>query len=377
MLELIKQCETLTGQIIRYEESGDYSHIEIKDAQLMGILATSIDIKNITFIRCDLTGSKFDSSQFNGVTFEDCNLTNCDFTDVIFGDYNSFNKSHGSNITFIRASILNQLYMERVAFDTCFFNELKCEGGWLEANYSSITNSNFMDSVNLQGNFKYTNFEGSDFSHLDLGEFISGAYQINMSRTILGGSWLSSTSPKSIRSLHMALMVGCNLRYVNLKSVDLSYANMSNAIITNCSFEDCVFDHVLMNNSSVKDTRFQYGCITCCDLRNSELIDVNLHNVDMDLTNMVNCKVDDVKVMNCRMDCTMMHEATFRALMITHTGNDTVCVICTDTNMVANINTLTHKLSVKPISDIPLMKQVKLCYTTESVILHLLTVGVN
>ena len=42
-------------------------------------------------------------------------------------------------------------------------------------------------------------------------------------------------------------------------------------------------------------------------------------------------------------------------------------VICTDTNMAAGISTLTHKLSVKPISDIPLMEQVKLCYATEGV----------
>lgn len=367
MRELIKQCETLTGQIIRYEESDDYSYIEIKDAQLMGILATSTDIKNIAFIRCDLTGSKFNSSKFTGVIFEDCNLTNCDFTDAIFGDYNSFNKSHGSNISFIRASILNQLYMELVVFDTCFFNELKCEGGWLEANYSSITNSKFMDSVNLQGIFKYTNFEGSDFSHLDLGEFISGAYQINMRRTILEGSWLSITSPKSIRSLNMALMVGCNLRYANMKSVDLSYTNMSNAIITNCSFEDCVFDHSLMNDSNIENVRFQYGCITHCDLRNTGLFNINLHNVNMDLTNMVNCKINDVKIINCSMDYTMMHEATFRALTITHTGADTVRVICTDTNMVANISTLTHKLSVKPISDYPLVKQIGLRYATKGV----------
>lgn len=362
MREMIKQWETQLGIKINYEESPDSSYIEIKDAQLIGINATSTNLKDIIFTKCDLTGSKFNFSKFTGVVFEDCNLTNCDFSSVVFGDYNSFYKSHGSNISFINASVLNQLNMEHVQFDTCYFNELRCTGGWLEASYSSITNSKFVESVNLSGTFKYTNFEYSDFSNLELESFISGAYQINMSHTILERSTLGSVNQKAIRTLCMTRMCGCRLQYVNMKSVNFGYADMSNAVITNCTFEDCIFDHSLMNGSSIENVTFQYGCVTCSDLRNARLTNVRLINVNIDLTDMCNTKINAVTIINCGMRFTMMDESTFQALIFKNNGK--MRIICMDANMIAKSDYLTYEISKLPLSDDPVAEQIGLYYTT-------------
>lgn len=364
MKDIIKQWETQLGIKINYEESPDSSYIEIKDTQLIGINAMSTNLKDIIFTKCDLTGSKFSFSKFNGVMFKNCNLTNCDFSSVIFGDYNSFNKSHGSNISFIRSSVLNQLNMEHVQFDTCYFNALRCNGGWIEASYSSITNSKFVESVNLSGTFKYTNFEYSDFSHLDLGEFISGAYQINLSHALLENSILCGVGPKHIRTLCMALMYGCHLQHVNMKSVNLGYTNMVNAIMSNCSFEDCIFDHSLMHGSRIENVTFQYGCITCSDLRNAYISDVKLINVNIDLTDIRNTDINAVTIVNCRMEFTMMNEDTFRALILTH-NKSLIRIICFDTNTVIKSEHLIDKLSESPLSEDPEAEAFRLYYVTK------------
>lgn len=364
MLEVIKQWEKILGRDIDYEESPDSSHIEIKNEKLIGINDMPADIKNVTFNRCDLTGTKFNASRFTGVIFEHCNLTNCDFSSAVFGDYNSFNWSYGANISFIKAVIKNKLFMEHVQFDSCYFNELKCDDGWIEASYSSITNSKFVESVNLNGNFQYTNFENSDFSYMDLGEFLYGAYQIDMSRTQLVKSCLSNVSAKSIRTLYMALMDGCCLQHVNMKSVNLSYTNMSNAVMVDCSFEDCIFNHSLMSNSSIENVRFQYGCVTCSDMTHAKLVNVKFSNVNMTLTNMCEAQVNAVDIANCRMETTIMNEATFRALTLKNSDTNNISIVCIDTNVVARLSHVEgNVMQMRSMHDDPKAWQIGLYYT--------------
>lgn len=338
MREVIKQWEKTLGRNINYEEFPDSSHIEISNERLIGINDMPADIKNVTFNRCNLTGTKFNASRFTSVEFKYCNLTDCDFSSAVFGDYNSFNWSYGNNISFIKTVIRNQLFMEHAQFDSCHFNELKCDDGWIEASYSSITNSKFIGSVNLNGTFQYTNFEGSDFSYMDLGEFLRGAYRIDMSRTQLVKSCLSNVNAKSIRTLNMALMDGCCLQYVNMESVNLSYTNMSNAIMLGCLFENCIFDHSLMSNSSIENVRFQYGCVACSDITHAKLVDVKFNNVNMTLTDMCETQVNAVDIANCNMELAMMNEATFRALTLKNSDTNRISIVNIDTNEVAKLS---------------------------------------
>jgi len=157
-------------------------HQEYIGEQIEGLNFNRIDLEDVRFVKCRMTGCDFSSCAIKGVTFDRCNLSNCSWKNSYFRDTVFFEcKGDGSDFSqssFIHASINGGSYHYGNFSATLW-------------KLSEIKNSEFEDSFFSEAKFKNTVFDQLNLIRTDF--FKAQLKGMDLSSCLIDGISVSDT----------------------------------------------------------------------------------------------------------------------------------------------------------------------------------------